>query len=475
MITVNKKTYNDSYLYNLDANKHNQMLTEFILNSDRIEDKKSKEFFGIAEDVRRTQRSNVLYNLLFSDDIVLCVGKKELPRAFKVFMAKDIKDGKNGKRKIFIDVTELIVFKNGFYSCRNIGYLDTYLFQALCYYIYDRDTMKVVNNSTINKAGADAYASMFCYVIDYLRIIGYEQSRTKITYLAALFYLHSLLGKDLDQYSKNVAANIAGVNPSISNAWDMYYEEKDFMDIDTFITMIAGTFKLKGLNTEVFIGEWNHSFSRSTTYACELFTNFVGVLVATYSGAYIVNQRQIERCCTKSMIAVSTEILKIGSQSLGVTESLTPDDIRDISTITLRESLLKKNKAPEDTKYTDEDFADKSKALAKTKALIKWYTENDNVGKLDSKIHSAITTACGMAGLWVNDKGEYAIGVTEAIVKTGAKYLNERSKKSVKTDFNKTIASLEKTIDKANEAGNKSKVKKAGEFKLELTKCIRLI
>ena len=45
----------------------------------------------------------------------------------------------------------------------------------------------------------------------------------------------------------------------------------------------------------------------------------------------------------------------------------------------------------------------------------------------------------------------------------------------VKTDFNKTIVGLEKTIDKADAAGNKEKKKKAGEFKLELTKCLRAL
>ena len=474
MITVNKKTYNDSYLYNLDANKHNQMLTEFILNSDRIEDKKSKEFFGIAEDVRRTQRSNVLYNLLFSDDIVLCVGKKELPRAFKVFMAKDIKDGKNGKRKIFIDVTELIVFKNGFYSCRNIGYLDTYLFQALCYYIYDRDTMKVVNNSTINKAGADAYASMFCYVIDYLRIIGYEQSRTKITYLAALFYLHSLLGKDLDQYSKNVAANIAGVNPSISNAWDMYYEEKDFMDIDTFVTMISSTFRLKGLNTEVFVGKWNYTFGVTATYACELFTNFASVMVATYSGAYIVNQKQIERCCTKSMIAISTELLKIGSSSMGISESFTSDDIRDRNTIALREAML--SKVPDEAKFKKDDYESKSKLITKAKAVIKWYTDNNKTDKLSAKLYQAILGAEATAALWSEkpDDANYEVGTIEALCKLSKKYLNDKNTKSIKSSFNTTIAGLEKKIDKTIEK-DKAKAKRYGEFKLELTKSLRIL
>ena len=474
MVNVKKKTYNDSYLYNLDANKHNQMLTEFIINADRIEDKNSREFAGIAEDVRRTQRSNVLYNLLLSDNVVLCIGKKEMPRAFKVFMAKDIKEGKNGRRKVFIDVTELVSMKSGFYTCRNIGYLDTYLFQALCYYIYDHDTMKLVGNSVINKAGADAFSSMFCYVIDYLRIIGYEQSKTKITYLSALYYLHSLLGKELDQYTKNIAATVAGVAPNISNAWDMYYEEKDFMDIDTFVTMISSTFRLKGLNTEVFVGKWNYTFGVTATYACELFTNFASVMVATYSGAYIVNQKQIERCCTKSMIAISTELLKIGSSSMGISESFTSDDIRDRNTIALREAML--SKVPDEAKFKKDDYESKSKLTSKAKAVIKWYTDNNKTDKLSAKLYQAILGAEATAALWSEkpDDANYEIGTIEALCKLSKKYLNDKNTKSIKSSFNTIIAGLEKKIDKTIEK-DKAKAKRLGEFKLELTKSLRIL
>ena len=345
MINVKKKTYNDSYLYNLDGNRHNQMLTEFIINSDRI-NKNSNEFIGIIEDVKRVQRSNVLYTLLLNDDVVISIGKGDgLPRAFKVFMAKDIKDGRDARRKVFIDATGLLVLKNGYYTCKNLGFFIAYLFQALCYFVYDRDTLKVINNSAINKFGADAYSAMFGYVIDYLRIIGYEQNKTKITYLSSIFYLHTLLGKDVDQYVKNTAATIAGVSPSISTAWDMYYNEKDFMDIDTFVTMLSNTFKLKGLTTEVFVGKWSHAYTPSAIYACELFTSFAGVLAATYSGSYIVNQKQIERCCGKAMINFSTEILKIGAQTLGAAEMNREEwimSIKDKNTIALKESIFSK-------------------------------------------------------------------------------------------------------------------------------------
>ncbi len=478
MISVKKKTYNDSYLYNLDGNKHNQMLTEFIINADRIENRNSNEFAGIAEDVRRVQRSNVLYTLLFNENIVLCTAKKEMPRAFKVFMAKDMRQGKNAKRKVFIDVTGIITYKSGYYTCKNIGYLVTYLFEALCYYLYDRETLKIVENSVINKSGAEAFSSMFCYIIDYMRIIGYEQSKNKITYLSAIFYLHNLLGKDLDQYTKNTAATVAGISPSISNAWAMYYDEKDFMDIDTFITMIAKTFKLKGLTTEVFVSKWNYTYTPAATYACELFTSFASVLAATYNGSYLVNQKQIEKCCSKAMISFSTEMLKIGAQALGAAEMNREEyimSVKDKNTMALKEALI--NKVPDEAKFTGTDFESKSKAVAKAKSLIKWYSENGKTDKISKKLTVAITTSSGLSGAWIvtPDKVKYEVGMTEALVKTSKKYLNAGDINKIKNDFNKSIASFEKSIAKAKDSGDKAKVKRLGEAKLEHTKCVGLL
>ena len=87
---------------------------------------RSQEFNGVAEEIRRLQRSNVLYSLMMKDDIVLCINNKEMPRAFKVFMAKDLKDGQNARRKVFIDLTGIVVMKDGFYICKNPQYLITY-------------------------------------------------------------------------------------------------------------------------------------------------------------------------------------------------------------------------------------------------------------------------------------------------------------------------------------------------------------
>lgn len=425
-----KKSYNDSYLYNLEQKKHNQLLSQFIVTTGRIENKRSQEFNGVAEEIRRLQRSNVLYSLMMKDDIVLCINNKEMPRAFKVFMAKDLKDGQNARRKVFIDLTGIVVMKDGFYICKNPQYLITYLFQALGYYLYEFNTNRLLNNSNITINGAEAFSGMFSYIIDYMRIVGYEQNKNKIAYLSVLYYMKNMLGKELDQYSKNVAAKIAAVPVSSINAYDLYYKEEDFNDINTFITMIATNFKLKGLTTEVFVSKWAYAFTPSAMYACEMFTSFAGVLTATYVGAYLVNQKQIEKICGNAMIKFSTELMNLGSDFI-VDIKETREWMSQEAQI-IKEALEKKNKKPDNAKIERIDYESKKSLISRTEALIKHYTSTGQEGKLSKEL---ARHGKGVARLLKaspkNAKIKYQYGTLPAYCKLISKYLTEKDESKV--------------------------------------------
>ena len=178
MSGFDKKTYSDSYLYNKEANKHNQNLTEYILKADRI-DKNSQAFGSIIDNVKRQQNSSILFSVLMNRDVIICINTVELPRAFKVFEAKDIKNnigGNSNETKVFIDVTGLIVFKDGYYICKKIDVLITYIFDALVYLLYSKSGTKMVNNSSITISSTECFVSMVDYILDYLRIIGFSNN-----------------------------------------------------------------------------------------------------------------------------------------------------------------------------------------------------------------------------------------------------------------------------------------------------------
>lgn len=479
MAKFNRKTYDNSYLYNKESNNHNKILADFIIKADRIEDKTSDAFRGIVEDVKRMQNSSVLYTVLMRDDVVLCINKNELSRAFKVFEAKDIRGDQ--QPKVFIDVTNLITVKDGYYVCKKIDWLITYLFNALGYLLYSKSTTKLTNNSNITIAATECFVAMFDYVPDYLRIIGYSQNKEKILYLAALYFLHNLMGKDIDVYVKNIAAKAAGISTSDTRAFELYYDaDKDFMNIDSFVNLVASTFKLKGLTTEAFIHRWTYSFGQGSYFATELFTSFLSLMTSAFCGSYVVNQKQVERCCGASMVKLSNALLQLGISEFdnrGYMEASEFDKTiaRDKNTEALKESFLKRNKEPKDLSITKDDCGSKSSVKEKMNKMVDFYKSSNQENKISQKVMQATFVAISCLNDSIDsDNSKYYNGCVEDILKSGKKYLNEKDKSSIKEKINKNIDKCNIGREK-NQKDDKEKSKKYSSALVELRKCLAYV
>lgn len=475
------KTYDDSALYNYkgESNKINGKLVDFILNADRI-NKHHESFSGIIEDEKRTQRSSILHTVMMMDKVELCIGKVELSRAFKVFAAKDMREGKNGKIKIFIDVTNLITYQDGYFVCKKIDVLITYLFGALAYLLYLDSPVKLLNNSNVTISGTECFVSMVDYILDYLRIIGYSQNKAKICYLAALYYQVNFLDKEIDTYTMNMAAKVAGLSTVDTRGFDLYYnKDTDFVSIFSFINLITTTFKLKDLTPEVFINKWMYSYGTGTQYGMELFTSFAYVLIAAYCGSYIVGQKQIERCCGKSMVNFAESILKLGTEEFdrrGYMEAAEFERYNhkvDKATHDLRESFLKRNKVPDDCKFTPADYGSKSKTKTKCDNIIKYYTSTNQEKKIGKVMYRVVYGAMGAQGQYnVNgDRSAYENGVIAITIKAGMKYMDQKQLNIIKAEIKNSCRALEDAIDKMED---KEKKKRFSEALVELRKCLNM-
>lgn len=396
------KTYKDSYLYNNklrnndnDGNKNSKAILDYITNAVRI-DKESEGFIGIVEEIKRQQTSTIVYQILRMDNVVLCIGNYELPRSFKVIEAKDPKNNK--KPTVFIDCTGLIEYRNGFYICKKIDVLITYLYNALIYLLYRYAPMKMINNSDLIISGTACYVSLFTYIIDYLRIIGFAENKAKISYLVGLYFLHNVCGKDLDAYVKNIAARNAGVELKNITVYDLYIEDQMFLDINEFVNYISKTFNLKGLNLQVFMSRWINLVGIGTQYAVELFTNFGILLTSAYSGSYIVNQRQIERSCGVNLVKFNNAIKIIGVNTFGkiFREEL---DVHEKYSIDKAEMLKERNTiAPKSRKS---DFVSVDEAVNSTKAIKDFYTRTKQLQKLPKEVEKIFNNGVSVLEAYV--------------------------------------------------------------------------
>ena len=470
-----QKTYSDSYIFNYDKNSSgksiakeiNRKLIEYITTADRIEDKKSLAFSGIREDIKRQQTSSLIYSTLMRDDVVLCINTIELPRAFKVFEATDLKEGRNRKR-VFIDITGLVKMENGYFVCKDIFKLITYLTCAVTYLLYRNDPIKFLNNSNVTINATECYVNCFTFVLDYLRLIGYSASKFKIKYLAGLFFLHTMMGKDLDNYTKNVSAKIAGIGPNEIKAYELYYDKEDLENIDTFISMLVTNFKLEGLSTEVFISRWIYHFQRGTEYAIDLFTSFVNMILSAYCGVYIVNQKQIEKCCDRAMVKLATSILEAGANLLDkayMREDTEFAEWHDMNTVTLSEAIKMRSKLPDYAKVDKGDFGSKDVVKTKIKNLVKFYMLSEQQDKISSKLTNIARSALhAMDTTKVTDS--YEVGVLDCILSEGKKYFNDKDKRNLMGDIDNNIRHLTDLMKKDKIRVNKDLTKKIA---LELT------
>ncbi len=307
------KNFDSSYLYG--QGDFSKKMYEFIITSRRI-DKTDKSFDEIRYLIKKNQYTSCLSTLLDKGSIVLMINPPPIPRAFKVFCAKDIKEDKASK--VFIDVSEIVGDKDGEYSIKNkdVDIFISYLSCALNTLIYYTDLGILVNNSVLVQCGCTAFAKLSANIIDYLRIGGVDNVRAKVLYISALYYQVKLLGKDVTDLTRRLAIKISGLTSREADILDVMVPVASFENIKTFVETIAKVIKVDALRLETFVDKWIYLYGSGTQYAMELYPSFANMLINAYVGAYINNQKQIEKLVGREMVEFTNTLFRKGCEIL---------------------------------------------------------------------------------------------------------------------------------------------------------------
>ena len=309
------KTYSQTYLFS-KYGEYEKKIYEFIINAERI-NTKSAEFDDILYDIKRRRISDHLAKIITSENVVVGINPtgRALPKAFKAFVAADVKDG--NKVKVFIDVTECVVYKNGVYVCNKLDWLVSYIINAMTAYIYVKAENKLLGNASVLKDGCDAWARCYSYIIDRMyKISTVPQIKHKVDYLASLYYQVAIMCKDFDKNEDSIKANamrVSNIDDKDARVVDMLIEENDFTNIDTFSKAVGRILQLKDMRTDNVVSYWMNAFGPGTVFALEYFPAFSAMMTNTYVGAYLDQQMTIEKIAGQSMIKFSKTILQIGA------------------------------------------------------------------------------------------------------------------------------------------------------------------
>lgn len=314
------KTYAGTYLYG-KYHEYEQKILSFIMDGTEI-DKNIDEFEDIRYEVKRRQVSSSLVKILDSKMVILMIGKDPLPKSFKVFCAKDIKGPKTDKMKVYIDCTNILKKndKTGRYECNgnSIDMLISYLVSAMHTFIYYADEMRICNNSKIMSIGAQAFAKLFTHVVDYsCKISSMPSTKAKCMYLASMYYLSNLLGKDYTSEScRKISKEVSGLSDRDAGIIDIQIKKESMMNIKFFMETVADVLHISKLTLDVVVERWMTIYGTGTVFALEIFPAFASMITDAYVGAYLNNQRTIEKVTGSNMVEFTKVLLSIGAESV---------------------------------------------------------------------------------------------------------------------------------------------------------------
>lgn len=314
------KTYASTYLYG-KYNEYEKRTIDFLLKADRI-DQGLPEFEDIIYEVRKRQTSPALVKVLKSPNVILMSSMKPLDKAFKVFCAKDIKN--DSSLKVFIDVSNIIKKDEvkGKYVCgRNeIDIFISYLIDAMTTFIYytPNGTDRIVNNTSVRSDGARVFADLFSHVVDYLcKISTISGSKNKCQYMAAMYYLVNLLGADANsEATRRIACKVSGISDREAEIINIQLKPDCFLNIKFFVENVADVMHLSKLTLDTVVEKWMYVYGTGTVFALELFPAFSNMVTDAYIGAYINNQKTIEKVAGQGMVVFTKSILTIGEESV---------------------------------------------------------------------------------------------------------------------------------------------------------------
>lgn len=307
------KNYNDSFLYN--KVNYGSTLYQYIIKAERI-DKSGPGFDQIRYLIKRNQTTSCLGRLIDKDSIILTLPTTPMSRAFKVLAAKDVKE--NGTTKVFVDCSGIISNTNE-YSIKNanLEILISYLSCALNTLIYHTDPKLILNSSNLIFTSTEAFAKLCANIIDYMRIGSVDNIRPKVLYISSLYYqIGILLNRNSDSVQQK-ALKISKLSQREADIVQAIVTDDDYKNIDTFVKAIAKLLKIDTLlKVENFIDKWILLYGSGTQFACEIYTAFANLLINAYVGAYINNQKQIEKIVGRTMVEYCNSLFRLGGDLL---------------------------------------------------------------------------------------------------------------------------------------------------------------
>ena len=305
------KTYNNTFIYTKFP--YEEHIFSFLINADRI-DKDSPKFEDVKYEFKKRQINNGLLKVLCSKNVILLQSQAQaLNTQFRVICSRDPKFKSNTDYKVFIDCTGLIINdKDGNYKCRSIDILISHVINAMVTMIYHKAENEVLSTHLV-KDTMTAFSALFTHVIDYLaKISVISSTKSKCQFLSCMYFVENILQKDFNEGFQHMAGSICNLSDREQEMIMMQCDEGDFANIKAFTAKLSDILKIPTLKVDNIIDKWMYLYGTNTVFALEYYPALSAMLTDAYCGAYINNQKTIEKVVGNTLVEYSKNVITKG-------------------------------------------------------------------------------------------------------------------------------------------------------------------
>lgn len=305
------KNYNNTFIYTKFPYEEN--IFRFLVNANRI-DKDTDKFEDIKYEFKKRQIDSCLLKVLMSKNVILCVSDTTpLNTQFRVICARDPKFKSNTDYKIFIDCTGLIIMdKDGNYKCRNIDILISHIVNAMTTMIYHKAENQILSTQLISDT-MEAFCNLFTHIIDYLaKISVIPSSKSKCQFLSCMYFTENIIQKEFNNNYQHIAGRITNLSEREQEMIMAQCDEKDFESIKSFVEKLADLIKVPALKVDNVIDKWMYLYGSNTVFAIEYYPALSAMLTDAYCGAYINNQKTIEKVVGNTLVSYTKNVIAKG-------------------------------------------------------------------------------------------------------------------------------------------------------------------
>lgn len=305
------KNYNNTFIYTKFPYEEN--IFRFLVNANRI-DKDTDKFEDIKYEFKKRQIDSCLLKVLMSKNVILCVSDTTpLNTQFRVICARDPKFKSNTDYKIFIDCTGLIIMdKDGNYKCRNIDILISHIVNAMTTMIYHKAENQILSTQLVSDT-MEAFCNLFTHIIDYLaKISVIPSSKSKCQFLSCMYFTENIIQKEFNNNYQHIAGRITNLSEREQEMIMAQCDEKDFESIKSFVEKLADLIKVPALKVDNVIDKWMYLYGSNTVFAIEYYPALSAMLTDAYCGAYINNQKTIEKVVGNTLVSYTKNVIAKG-------------------------------------------------------------------------------------------------------------------------------------------------------------------